>query len=105
MNMKIEHWTAEDIELLLGARVTWNGFSHWEAVSAKETSEGWILILENADGKTATLSPAQMAKGPIVRGPRAKLIVNGRLLSGAEMRAETYRMLRTLQLTLRTSYA
>ena len=102
--MKIEHWTAEDIELLLGSRVTWNGFSHWEAVSAKETSEGWILILENADGKTATLSPAEMAKGPLVRGPRPKLIVNGRLRSAAEARAETIRTLRRLRLTMRTNY-
>ena len=102
--MKIEHWTAEDIELLLGARVTWNGFSHWEAVSAKETSEGWILILENADGKTATLSPAEMAKGPLVRGPRPKLIVNGRLRSAAEARAESIRTFRRLRLTMRTNY-
>jgi len=103
--MKIERWSAEDIELLLGARVTWNGFSHWEAVGAKETDEGWILILENADGKSRTLSPGQMAKGPLVRGPRSNFSINGRPRPITEMRAETYRALRTLRLTMRTNYA
>ena len=103
--MKIERWNAEDIELLLGARVTWNGFSHWEAVSAKETDEGWILILENAEGKTTTLLPGQMAKGPLVRGPRRTLLKNGKLRPMAELRAETYRNLRRLRLTMRTNYA
>ena len=103
--MKIERWSAEDIELLLGARVTWNGFSHWEAVSAKETDEGWILILENPDGKTTTLSPSQMANGPIVRGPRRTLFENGKLKPKAEWLADTYRNLRTLRLTMRTNYA
>lgn len=103
--MKIERWNAEDIELLLGARVTWNGYSHWEAVSAKETDEGWILILENPDGKSRTLSPGQMAKGPLVRRPRQPLVRNGKLRPMTELRAETYRNLRRLRLTMRTNYA
>jgi len=103
--MKIERWSAEDIELLLGARVTWNSLSYWEAVSARETDEGWILILENEDGKTTTLSPGQMAKGPDVRGPRRSLFENGKLKPKAEWRADIYRNLRTLMLTMRTNYA
>lgn len=101
----IERWNSEDVELLTGARVTWNGFSHWEAVSAEETAEGWILILENAEGKTATLSPSQMAQGPIVWGPRPKLTINGKPRPTADLRAEANRILRTLRLTARKNYA
>jgi len=102
----IERWSEEDAKLLIGSHITWRDFTRWKAVSARNAEEGWILILENANGETTTLSAGQMANGPIVWGPRPQFRTHStRLKSGHALHEETRRAIRVIQLTMRSSYA
>ena len=59
----IEIWSRDDVELLTGSHVFWQGSFDWRAVDCERTETEWRIVLENKDGTRASIGLEDVASG------------------------------------------